>query len=98
MLLLSGPENPLPLLSPSSIFSPARVFRGTKTKIEGRRLVRLSKQDFAQEGSLELLPHSVVLDGKRLEEVLMEHLHITEAGKCIRLGRARISIEWLEKG
>jgi hypothetical protein len=40
----------------------------------------------------------VVLDGKRLEEVLMEHLHITEAGKCIRLGRARISIEWLEEG
>ena len=47
---------------------------------------------------MELLPHSVVLEGKRLEEVLMEHLHITEAGKCIRLGRARISIEWLEEG
>jgi hypothetical protein len=58
----------------------------------------LSKQDFAEEGYLELLPHSVVFDGKRLEEVLMEHLRITEAGKCIRLGRARITIEWLEEG
>lgn len=86
------------LLLPSSFF-PACLFRGTTTKIEGRSLVRLTEQDFVEEGLLELLPNSVVLDGKRLEEVLMEHLHITEAGKCrIRLGRARISIEWLEEG
>lgn len=54
--------------------------------------------DFVEEGAFELLPDSVVLDGKRLEELLMNHLRITEAGKRIRLGRARVSIEWLEEG
>ena len=61
-------------------------------------MVRLSKQDFAEEGYLELLPHSVVFEGKRLEDVLMEHLRITETGKRLRLGRTRITIEWLEEG
>jgi hypothetical protein len=58
----------------------------------------LAQQDFVEEGALEVLPDSVILDGKRLEELLMEHLHITQTGKRIRLGRARITIEWLEEG
>ena len=56
------------------------------------------QKDFVEEGALELLPDSVILDGKRLEELLMKHLYITQTGKRIRLGRARISIEWLEEG
>ena len=59
---------------------------------------RVAQNDFVEEGSLELLPDSVIVDGKRLEELLMLHLHITQTGKRIRLGRARISIEWLEEG
>ena len=47
---------------------------------------------------MELLPDSVILDGKRLEELLMKHLHITQSGKRIRLSLTRISIEWLEEG
>ncbi len=58
----------------------------------------MQQQDFVEEGALELLPDSVILDGKRLEVVLMKHLHITQTGKRIRLGRARITIEWLEQG
>ena len=58
----------------------------------------MAQQDFVEEGALELLPDSVLLDGKRLEELLMEHLHITQTGKRIRLGRALITIEWLEEG
>jgi hypothetical protein len=58
----------------------------------------VTQTDFVEEGSLELLPDSVIVDGKRLEELLMLHLHITQTGKRIRLGRARISIEWLEEG
>ena len=58
----------------------------------------MAQQDFVEEGALEVLPDSVILDGKRLEELLMEHLHITQSGKRIRLGRARITIEWLEEG
>ena len=58
----------------------------------------MAQQDFVEEGALELLPDSVILDGQRLEELLMEHLHITQTGKRIRLGRARITIEWLEEG
>lgn len=58
----------------------------------------MQQQDFVEEGALELLPDSVILDGKRLEVVLMKHLHITQTGKRIRLGRARITIEWLEEG
>jgi hypothetical protein len=58
----------------------------------------LAQQDFVEAGALEVLPDSVILDGKRLEELLMEHLHITQTGKRIRLGRARITIEWLEEG
>ena len=58
----------------------------------------MTQTDFVEEGSLELLPDSVIVDGKRLEELLMRHLHITQTGKRIRLGRARISIEWLEEG
>ena len=58
----------------------------------------MAQQDFVEEGALEVLPDSVILDGKRLEELLMEQLHITQTGKRIRLGRARISIEWLEEG
>jgi hypothetical protein len=53
--------------------------------------------DFVEEGELELLSDSVTLDGKRLKDLLMKHLHIRESGKRIRLGRARISIEWLEE-
>jgi len=55
-------------------------------------------QDFVGEGGLEILPNSVTLDGERLEDLLMKHLHIQHSGKRIRLGRARISIEWLEEG
>jgi hypothetical protein len=40
----------------------------------------------------------VVLDGKRLEELLMQHLYINQTGKRIRLGRARVTTEWLEEG
>ena len=58
----------------------------------------MTQTDFVEEGALELLPDSVTLDGKRLEELLMEHLHITQIGKRIRLGRACITIEWLEEG
>ena len=58
----------------------------------------MTQTDFVEEGSLELLPDSVIVDGTRLEELLMRHLHITQTGKRIRLGRARISIEWLEEG
>jgi hypothetical protein len=58
----------------------------------------VQQQDFVEEGALELLPDSVILDGNRLEVVLMKHLHITQTGKRIRLGRARITIEWLEEG
>jgi hypothetical protein len=66
--------------------------------VGGRRLARVVEKDFVEEGALELLPDSVILDGKRLEELLMKHLYITQTGKRIRLGRARISIEWLEEG
>jgi hypothetical protein len=58
----------------------------------------VTQTDFVEEGSSELLPDSVIVDGKRLEELLMRHLHITQTGKRIRLGRACISIEWLEEG
>ena len=58
----------------------------------------MAQQDFVEEGALELLPDSVTLDGNRLEELLMEHVHITQTGKRIRLGRARITIGWLEEG
>lgn len=58
----------------------------------------MAKTDFVEEGSFELLPDSVVLDGQRLEDLLMKHLRITQAGKSIRLGHARITIEWLEGG
>jgi hypothetical protein len=58
----------------------------------------LAHQDLVEAGTLEVLPDSVILDGKRLEELLMEQLHITQTGKRIRLGRARITIEWLEEG
>lgn len=58
----------------------------------------MQQQDFVEEGALELLPDSVILDGERLEVVLMKHLHLTQTGKRIRLGRARITIEWLEQG
>ena len=59
---------------------------------------RVAQNDFVEEGSLELLPDSVIVDGQRIEELLVKHLHITQSGKRIRLGRARISIEWLEEG
>ncbi len=58
----------------------------------------MAMQDFVEEGALEVVTDSVIFDGKRLEELLMEHLHITQTGKRIRLGRARITIEWLEEG
>jgi hypothetical protein len=58
----------------------------------------VQRQDFVEEGALEILPDSVLLDGKRLDGLLKKHLHIQEAGKRIRLGHARISIEWLEEG
>ena len=58
----------------------------------------MAHQDLVEAGTLEVLPDSVILDGKRLEELLMEQLHITQTGKRIRLGRARITIEWLEEG
>lgn len=58
----------------------------------------MAQQDFVEEGVLEILPDSVVLGGERLEGLLMKHLHIMDAGKRIRLGRARLSIEWLEEG
>ena len=47
---------------------------------------------------MELLPDSVVLNSTPLEELLRKHLHIIETGKRIRLGRVRVSIEWLEDG
>jgi hypothetical protein len=52
--------------------------------------------DFVEEGELELLSDSVILNGERLKDLLMKHLHIQESGKRIRLGCARISIEWLD--
>jgi len=58
----------------------------------------VAQKDFVVEGALELLPDSVVPKGDRLEELLMKHLYIAPTGKRIRLGRARISIEWLEDG
>ena len=58
----------------------------------------MAKNDFVEEGALELRPDSVILDGKRLEELLMQHLHITNSGKRIRLGRVRISVECVEEG
>jgi hypothetical protein len=64
----------------------------------GGRLARVAQNDFVEEGTLELLPDSVVLGGKRLEELLMKHLYIASTGKRIRLGHARIRIEWLEDG
>jgi hypothetical protein len=48
----------------------------------------MAQQDFVEEGALEVLPDSMNLDGIRLEELLMEHLHIIQTCKCIRLGRA----------
>jgi hypothetical protein len=52
--------------------------------------------DFVAEGELELFSDSVILNGERLKDLLMKHLHIQESGKRIRLGCARISIEWLD--
>jgi hypothetical protein len=52
--------------------------------------------DFVVEGELDLFSNSVILNGERLKDLLMKHLHIQESGKRIRLGRARISIEWLD--
>jgi len=63
-----------------------------------KRQEEWAQNGFVEEGSLELLPDSLIVDGKRLEELLVEHLHITQSGKRIGLGRARISIEWLEEG
>jgi hypothetical protein len=54
--------------------------------------------DFVVDGEMELLADSVTLDGKPLKDLLMKHLHIRESGKRIRLGRARVSIVWLEEG
>jgi hypothetical protein len=56
------------------------------------------EKEFVEEGTLEIRPDAVVLGGKRLEDLLMNHLHIEHTGKRIRLGTARISIEWLEEG
>jgi hypothetical protein len=56
------------------------------------------QQDFVEEGALELLPDSVILDGNRLEELLLKHLHITQTGKRIHLGHPGVTIEWLEQG
>ena len=58
----------------------------------------MQQQDFVEEGALELLPDSVLLVGKRLEDLLTKHLHIQKSGKRIRLGHARISVEWLDEG
>ena len=67
--------------------------------VEGRRLARVARGiDFVEEGELELFSDSVILNGERLKDLLMKHLHIQESGKRIRLGCARISIEWLEEG
>lgn len=61
-------------------------------------MAKVQQHDFVEEGALELLPDSVILDGKRLDELLLEHLHVTQTGKRIRLGHARVTIEWLEQG
>ncbi len=58
----------------------------------------MAQQDFLEEGVLEILADSMTLDGRRLEELLLKHLYMTQTGKHISLGRARVSIEWLEEG
>jgi hypothetical protein len=60
--------------------------------------VKQLEKDFVEEGSLEILPDSVALNGKRMEEMLRKYLHIMDVGNRIRLGHVRLSIEWLEEG
>jgi hypothetical protein len=48
--------------------------------------VKQLEKDFVEEGSLEILPDSVALNGEGLEDLLRKHLHIMDTGKQIRLG------------
>jgi hypothetical protein len=58
-----------------------------------------NREGFVLEGGLEVRPDSTFLDDERLGDLLMKRLHKTSvAGKNVRLGRARLSIEWLEEG
>jgi len=57
----------------------------------------VEQKNFVEEEVLKILPDSVVLGGERLEGLLRKHLHIVDTGKRIRLGLARVSIEWIEE-
>ena len=59
------------------------------------------KQDFSIEGLVQLGPRAdyfVFLDGDFFGRVLSQHAGIVpKEGEYIRLGRARITVEWLEE-
>ena len=57
----------------------------------------MEQKNFVEEEVLEILPDSVVLGGEKLEGLLRKHLHIVDTGKRIRLGLARVSIEWIKE-
>ena len=60
----------------------------------------MQRRDFAKEGLLEIGPRAdffTFFDGDYLGRLLSEHAGVEpKAGEYTRLGRARITVEWLE--
>lgn len=58
------------------------------------------KRDFSMEGVVEVGPRAdyfVFLDGEQLGKLLSQHSGVRPVvGEYTRLGRARITVEWLE--
>jgi len=59
-----------------------------------------ARRDFVAEGIIEVGPRAdffALLDGEMLGKVLSQHAGIKpQRGEYTRLGRARITVEWLE--
>lgn len=60
-----------------------------------------ARRDFVMEGLIEVGPRHdffAFLDGELLGKILSEHAgsHESVAGEYTRLGRARVTVEWLE--
>ena len=59
----------------------------------------MKRRDFAEEGLLEIGPRAdffIFFDGDYLGRLLSQHAGVEpKAGEYTRLGRARITVEWL---
>lgn len=62
--------------------------------------MRKARRDFVKEGTVEVGPRAdyfIFLDGDFLGKAFTHHAGIEQkAGEYTRLGRARITVEWLE--